>query len=93
MAKNMHKKQKWSKSKTSNILTPYMEGSCVKLFDHRHQVQSIYIGNKEWLVTRKSFLKTYHYRGNINNDDKEDLVDVFDSHNGFIPKHLKFEHC
>ena len=89
----MNRKQQWSKSKTSNILTPYMEGLCVKLFDHRHQVQSIYIGKKEWLVMRKSFFETSRYKGNINDDDKEGLVDVFDSNNGFISKHLKFEHC
>ena len=93
MAKNMNRKQQWSKSKTSNILTPYMEGLCVKLFDHRQQVQSIYIGNKEWLVMRKSFLETSRYKGNRNDDDKEGLVDVFDSNNEFSSKHLKFEHC
>ena len=48
-----------------------MEGLCIKLFEHRHQVQAIYIGNKEWLVMRKAFFETYRYKGNINNDDKE----------------------
>ena len=42
---------------------------------------------------RKSFFETSRYKGNINDDDKEGLVDVFDSNNRFISKHLKFEHC